>query len=415
MTPEKLKELEARNRKANEVLSEMRTLSDKAKAENRDFSDTEKERWMKMKNEHDRLVEESRRENDLEEIEKFTREREEKLNAVRGQDSSSQKREFSSLGEFVAEVAATRGYGKPSEKRALLTTEGSQGGFLIPTQFLPTILQVDPQAAIVRPYATVIPAGSIPDAEFTVPYFDQDDELGGVTPTRRATETSDMDESSPEFGLITLRPEEYSTFVDVSKKAVDNAPAISAFLEMRFRMSKNAKDDYNFLRGAAEARPEGIINATGVVEVDRNTSSDIKFADIAAMLAAQMDFAGARWIVNQSNLPKILSLADAEGNSIFIAGDVSKGIPPTLAGYPISWTSRLFNAGTKGDIAYVNLKYYLIKDGSGPFIEIYDVQPKKRLLTFTLAWNTDGQLWVKAPIEREDGNSYAPIVLLGTE
>ena len=286
------------------------------------------------------------------------------------------------------------------------------GGFLVPTQFVDTILSVAPQKSIIRPNATVIPAGDRPDAPLEIPYFEQDDEMGGIEHTHRK-ENEDMDESSPGFGLMKLEPKEYSTFVDVSKKSIENITAISAFLERRFGMSMASKEDYLFMNGlGGDKQPLGLLNSLCKILVDRNTSGQIKYADIALIMASMLDFDGAFWIINQKSMPSIMTLADSNGNSIFIQGDATKKISSSLLGFPIKWSSRVQSLGSEGDISFVNPNYYVIKDGSGPAVEIYDVQPKKRLLTFTSVWNVDAQCWVKEPITREDGEEYSPVIKL---
>ncbi|MGB9825909.1 MAG: phage major capsid protein, partial [Desulfofundulus sp.] len=60
--------------------------------------------------------------------------------------------------------------------------EGTSGGFAVPVQFRQEMLMIKPEAAIVRPRATVIPAGDPPDSMVTVPAFRQgaNGVLGGV-------------------------------------------------------------------------------------------------------------------------------------------------------------------------------------------------------------------------------------------
>lgn len=408
MSPEKLLEREKRMTKAKEIQSEMRQLSDLAKKEERDFSDDEKERFDKMLGEFNKFVSEEKREATLEELDKYTRENQAILDQMRDDDGQGAEVRFENIGEFFREIAALKGVVPGTEKRDILIGSGATGGNLVPSQFMDTILKVDPATSVVRPRATVIPAGDPPDAPFEIPYFDQSTDF---TPSKRG-ESDTMSEGSPEFGLLTLTPVELSIFIDVSKKAMNNITSLSAFLENMFRTRNNAKEDTLFLTGDGTDGPKGVLNADCKIGVSRDTSSQIKFADVAAMMSSQLDFGKAFWIINQQAIPQVAAIADANGNSIFIQGNLAQNLPPSLMGAPIVWSPRISALGTEGDIMFVNLDYYLIKDGSGPAVEMYDVTPKTRMLTFTSVHNVDGDTWLKAAITREDGNTYSPVVTL---
>lgn len=407
---EELLQQEKQNIRLTAIQSEMRELSEKAKSENRDFTDDEKTRWEKSQTEFNRLLADSDRENKLREMD----ERIAGTSTLRSELETGEEgheRKFGNFGEMIREVAAMHGHGQTTEKRDLLISSGGSGGFMIPPQFSQNILAVDPSRAIVRSRAVVIPAGDMPDAEFQIPYFDQDDEHGGVSYTKRK-EGGTMGESDVDIGLLKLKPQEQSTFVDVSKKTMENAPALASFIETRFRMGKLAKEDYLFINGSGVDQPLGLLKSNCRIAVPRNTTANIKFVDIATMMASQLDMAKGFWLCTQRAIPQLVALTDSAGNSIYIAGDVSKGIPASLLGFPIVWSTRTPAVGEEGDISFVNLDYYLIKDGSGPFIDMYDVNPKQRMLTFTSVWNVDGQVWVKNAITRDDGEKYSPIVTL---
>lgn len=408
---EELLRQERENVRLTAIQADMRELSDKVKTEERDFTDDEKARWERMKGEFDRIVADQERSKEIERMDEYVGRQREIHEAFQDAGGESPELRFENFGEFVREVAAVSGFGRPTEKRDILIQTGSTGGNLVPTQFLDSILQVDPARSIVRPRAQVIPPGERPDATLEIPYFDMSDEYGDIEPETRA-EDGTMSENDPTFGLLSLTPKEKSSYVEVSKKSLENITAISSFLERRFRLSKEAKEDYLFLRGTGTGEPKGVLNAAARILVSRDTSANVKFADVTSMLASMLDFTGAAWVINQEALPKIVALADSNGNAVYIAGDASKGIPPTLFGFPVLWSSRNPGLGTAGDVMFANLSYYIIKDGSGPAIEMFDVQPKTRLVTFTSTWNTDGDLWLASAITREDGNDYSPVIVL---
>jgi HK97 family phage major capsid protein len=113
-------------------------------------------------------------------------------------------------------------------------------------------------------------------------------------------------------------------------------------------------------------------------------------------------------------MPDVMTMKDENNNYIFIQGDATKGVPPTLAGIPIKWNGKQTTKGNEADVMLVNLKYYLTKAGSGPYIAISEhVKFTTNKTVFKIVANIDGQPWVKDPLKLEDGSTtVSPYVLL---
>jgi HK97 family phage major capsid protein len=73
----------------------------------------------------------------------------------------------------------------PNEFRDMSMGEPTAGGYLMPEQFMPGLKMIGAEPAIVRSRATVIPAGTPPDAKINIPVLNQgtNGEFGGVTVT----------------------------------------------------------------------------------------------------------------------------------------------------------------------------------------------------------------------------------------
>lgn len=73
----------------------------------------------------------------------------------------------------------------------------------------------------------------------------------------------------------------------------------------------------------------------------------------------------------------------------------------------------LLPLGQPGDVWLADLKHYLIKDGSGPFVaaseHVYFMQNKTVIKAF---WNVDGAPWLTQPIQLENGYQASPFVKL---
>jgi hypothetical protein len=79
---------------------------------------------------------------------------------------------------------------------------------------------------------------------------------------------------------------------------------------------------------------------------------------------------------------------------------------------PIENTTNNPTLGTAGDLMLVNPNYYLIKDGRGWELMLYDVRPTTQLLDYVGVWDVDAACWVENEITMKDGNAYSPIVTL---
>lgn len=295
--------------------------------------------------------------------------------------------------------------------------EGASGGFAVPAQFLPDMLMIQPEAAIVRPRATVIPAGDPPDSMITLPAFDQGANgiFGGVE-VYWVGEGVEKPETGGALKEVSLQPYEVAAHTVITDKLLRNWQAASTFISTLLRGAVVAGEDMSFLRGNGVAKPIGILNGAGVLIVNRTIANDIQYVDIVNMLAKLLPESVSRavWIANQGILPKITTLKDGAGNYIFIQGDATRGIPATLAGIPIMFTGKTPTLGSKGDLMLVDFTYYLIKDGSGPFIaaseHVYFKQNKTVIKVF---WNVDGKGWVSEPLTLDDGvTQVSPYVVL---
>jgi HK97 family phage major capsid protein len=71
--------------------------------------------------------------------------------------------------------------------------------------------------------------------------------------------------------------------------------------------------------------------------------------------------------------------------------------------------------GTEGDLILADCSYYLIKNGSGPFVEasphVYFTSNQTVIKAF---WNVDGKPWLSQPIplEGSTSNTVSPFVVL---
>jgi HK97 family phage major capsid protein len=409
MTEKILKLKQARAAK----IAELRTILDGCTG--RDLTDDEVKRYDDVEKEADHLGKEIQREERLATAEAdlarsagtFTR---------RAEPETKTEKEFRSFGEFL-HACRFEPNDSRLEQRAMAMGTGSDGGFLVPTQFIDELLHVTPQEAIVRPRALVVPAGDNPDAEIEIPALRQGSNgvAAGVV-VKWAAEAAASDETSAKIDQFSLAPKEVIAHTLVSNKLLRNASAAGVLIGEILRQAVIGSEDYAFLRGDGVGKPLGLKNSPGRISVTRNTAAKILYEDVLGLEKAMLPASQGNcvWVASQSAFLQIKDLKDSSGNRIYTDANLVKGFPATLDGIPLYFTGRVPTLGNEGDLMLVDLKYYLIKDGVGPLISMSEhFRFTNNQTVVKVVRSVDASLWVKEPLLLEDGTTeVSPCVVL---
>ncbi len=408
-------------KKRTDATDKMKVMLDAADTDKRDLTADEEKQYTELDKEVDGCKKEEERTRKLIENEKVI---DEPLKTIRSVIRAEAPKEFQSLGEFVHSVRfypddARLQFVEKTEKREQSMGVGVEGGFMVPNQFLPTLRMVDPQAAIFRPRCTVIPAGTPPDASVTMPCLDQGaarNIYGGMTVAWIA-EGATKPETDLRLREVCLTPHEVAGHTILTDKLIRNWTAADSFITQMLRLCLRGTEDTAFYSGSGVGQPLGVINAPARIDIGRAGANAIAFADIRNMYA-QLKFGGSPvWIGSQTILPQITNLVDG-GNHLLWAPNATGiigGTPGTLYGIPMMFADRSVALGTRGDLILVDLSYYLIKDGSGPFVaaspHVYFTTNKTVIKIF---WNVDGQSWLNEPLGLEGSvaNTVSPFIVL---
>lgn len=328
-------------------------------------------------------------------------------------------KEFKSIGEFVHSVRFNRNDPRLEdlyEERAQSMGVGSEGGFAVPTQFRETLLSVTPQTAVFRPRCTVIPAGSPPDAEISMPALNQGaakNMYGGVT-VQWIGEGDTKPETDLALKEIKLIPHEVAGHTVVTDKLLRNWQAANAVLSAQMRLAINAAEENAFYNGNGVGRPLGVLQSPARVNYNRAVANQISYADVVGMYARLRQTMSPIWIASPTCIPQLAVIADAGSNNLWVQG-AAVGLPPTLLGIPVIFHERNVALGTAGDLVLADLSYYLIKDGSGPYVmaseHVYFTTNRTVIKIF---WNVDGKPWLSEPLPLEGAtaNTVSPFVVL---
>lgn len=414
---DKIKELRA---KVEELVGKMRSMLELADSETRDLSEAETTEYAALEANADKTQRDIDRLVALQKREEKAGEGADKPYKVSFRRSAvDTPKEFRNVGEFIFSVLYNRDDPRlqDCQYREQSMGTGSEGGFAVPEQFRPELLQVSPADAIFRPLSQVIPAGDPPDAKITMPALDQtasENVYGGVV-VAKVGEGGAKGETDIRLKEVSLEPGEVAAYITVTDKLLRNWQSASALLSGQLRKAIIGWEDQQIYNGNGIGGPLGVINAPCKIDVTRATASTIATADVRNMFARIKMGGSYLWVASQTTFPQLSALADAGKNPLFHT-DMSKPVPNTLMGVPLRFHDRSVALGTRGDLILVDMGYYLIKDGSGPFVASdlgigNFTTNKTRIKIF---WNVDGKPWLSAPLplEGSTSNTVSPFVVL---
>lgn len=400
-----LRDLERRH---DELVAEARSIHEAAEAEERNLSDDESKRFQ------DAMAEANATRQRIER-EKVLR-RYDEAPPVPGEESGSVNGEYRSFGEFLQRVRFEPGTVNTEMREAgdMSMGIGPAGGYLVPDQFRPEILQFRAQRSIIRPRATVIPAGDYPDAKITQPAVDYSEGVFGGAAVSWIEEAAEKPQTDIKLDEVALEPHEVAAHIVVTDKLLRNAPAAEVLIRTKLLEAMVAAEDFAFLRGDGAGKPQGIIGSPATKTIPRASTDEVSVEDLLLVMGSALAFStNLVWIISNNAFPAIAGLTDGADRLLYNAGDVARGIPPTLWGYPVVWSTRSPALGGDGDVLLADLNAYLIKDGSGPFVAMSDAPHFTSNKTVVKAfWNVDGTPWLKVPIELENGTTVSPFVAL---
>jgi len=373
---------------------------------------------------------------DVVKLEEKLVEKEDELEEVKGQlaqegrlpngDKLDEKEDFGfdSLGEFVA-VAMSNSKNNPQDKRLkdvgeymqkeLATDPASAGGFAIPERFGEMIDLFEPQGAIFRPRATVIPAGDPPEAKINFPALNQTGDKGVYAGVEVSwiEEGGTKPETDYEYRDISLEPHEVAAHIPVTDKLLRNAPGVAGTINQLLTWALRQAEDDEFMTGDGVGKPLGVLGHDSTITVTRETAAEVNYADIVDMYAKIVFGGDYVWSANQTVLPQLMQMTDAADNLIW-QPNAREGSPGSVLGVPLLMNQRqpTLDSGD-GDIGLFDFRYYYIKDGVGPLIASSEHVEFKNNKTLVKAFlSVDGQPAIDDKLELEDGENVSPFVVL---
>ena len=242
----------------------------------------------------------------------------------------------------------------------MVSATNALGGYTVPEDFRPTMIQLPVEEAHVLPRATVLPSDT---GEITIPRARQtdSDEYGGMA-GEWISEAGAKPQSDTRFEQVTIQCHEYAMYTQVSIRLLErSAIAMENWITTRGRQKCMDAMDTAFIRGSGTGQPTGFLNTAGIRSVARQTAGAVDHTDLVNLKYALKPYhrAGGTFMVDDEVMQSLEISQDTLGRPLF-APSVANGPYNRLVGYPYVANTRQPNLGSEGDTCFIDLREYYV-------------------------------------------------------
>lgn len=274
-------------------------------------------------------------------------------------------------------VLELRSKGVPERRAAqVVTSTGAAGGFALPEVIERTIARLSVDVSPIRQISTVRQVGTTDYKEL----FDVNGagfEWLGETDTRNQTNTPDLAEIAPTFGMASAKPQASEEslddlFFDIEQWLIDSASeAIGQGEGASFVSGNGTKKPTGFLAGPAPLATTDASRAFGTLQYIPSlqaaampTSLDTMYDIVYALRARYRR--NARWVAAKLLLASLRKYKDSTNNYLWQPSAVA-GQPDMFMGYPVTEAEDMpVVAANAFPLAFGDFKEgYLIADRVG--------------------------------------------------
>ncbi len=311
-------------------------------------------------------------------------------------------------------------------KNAFSSTVPSEGGFLIPESLRSELLRVALETSIVRSRARVIPMETL---RVPIPMIDSTSNVnsvyGGIV-CYWTEEGASLTGTSATFGRVVLDAKKLTAYTEVPNELLsDTISSFEAFINMMFPEAMSFYEDDAYMNGSGVGEPIGFLDAANsarisVAKESGQAAGTILWENIIKMYARMLpgSLNRAVWIVSPDTFPQLATMAlnVGTGGSAIWLNNGTQGPPMSILGRPVIVSEKAAALGTVGDIAFVDLGFYLIGDRqvmsstSSPHYKFGN-----DMTAFRITQRVDGRPWIQSAITPKNNSAtLSPFVLLET-
>ncbi len=261
-----------------------------------------------------------------------------------------------------------------AEQRApegLAESTPSLGGFLVGTDFSGELLRRAYNTSIIFNKVRKITIGANSNA-LKINYLDETSRadgsrLGGIR-AYWEQEAGEKTASAPKFGKIEISLNKLIGLLYSTDELLQDATALGSLISQSFAEEFGFKIDDSLLNGTGAGQPLGILNASSLVTIAKETGQNAKTViwDNIQKMYAQIwapSLIRGEWLINQSVLIQLMSMTIPVGTGgipVWLPANLAQGRPnTTLMGMPLTAVEQAQTLGTKGDIYLCDWSQYL--------------------------------------------------------
>lgn len=268
---------------------------------------------------------------------------------TKAEDEPSEERKafanYLRLGQNIPEI----------DRKALIVASDPQGGYLAPPEMSSEIIRDLIEYNPLRQYASVR-STSAPSVIYPT--------RGDVTNARWVGETQTRTESDISFGQKEIDVKELATFVEISNRLLQDAPAAETEVRLALAEDFAGKEATAFLWGQGVLEPEGLMVNPDIPTTANGHATNLSADALIKLmysLPQQYRNRGA-WVMNGTTLGVLRSLKGGDGNYLWQAS-FQVGQPETILGRPVVEMVDMPDlASGKEPILYGDLQAYRILD-----------------------------------------------------
>lgn len=287
---------------------------------------------------------------------------------------------------------------------------GIAGGYLVPTEYLTPLLEIEAEMSPIIGRCTRIPVksdhGRWPalDQYFAPTAGSGNTALAGrITSTPKA-EGAALAETQPQLVELEWTVHKEGGYVEVSNELIADSPqAIDVLLRRLFGVAIASKKERHILRGTGAGEPLGILNAACTIASTTTGDNAFVYADALKMKSRFKKVGGEPcWIIHPGLWPDIGVFEVSTGSGGVFQANIQNSLGQVLLGYPI-FESEHMPQDDYDDAILADLKGYCLfekEELSIAFSEHAAFTSDKGTWRFTSRF--DGQPWLKSYITLAD-------------
>lgn len=320
---------------------------------------------------------------------------------------------FDSAGSFfmaVKDRALTGRHHKIFENTAW-EQQGEDGGYLVPPAISTSI-----DDRLRSPESLFSMVDSIPiESNSLKRVYDENQPWSGGIQASWLDEGGEAPETKARYQTKTFELNKLGALVKVSSELLADATAMGAEINKKAPEAIMHKLNEAIINGDGVGKPEGVLNSSFLVTVAKEQAQAAKTVNTKNIIKMYtrmlpMSRMNAVWLVHCELEEQLLRLKDDNDN--YIALSPQWGTQMNVAPYTtllgkrvIPMMSVLKEAGTKGDILFVDLSYYMaVQKGGIMSASSIHVDFAKDLNTFRFIFRVGGRIPYSKPVKAQNGN-----------